>query len=587
MRTKTRALSAAIAASAALTALSACTSAGGNSGAKGKTGSAPAAIKAGQSAVRIGTEAESRGPAPALADAKTGGTITVQDTADYDHLDPQKVYVSQGYDVLNMVDRQLTGYTVVNGQRVLVGDLATDTGEPTEQGKTWTFHLKPGAKWQDGQPVTAQQVQYGIERSFQKGFENGPVYWQEWLTGTTTITDAQKKYSGPAAGDLPAIGTPDASTIVFHFAQAQSDVPFAAALGTASPVRKDQDTGADYDLKPYSCGPYQVDEHTRNVSMKLVRNPHWDAATDPIRYQLADVYAFSFGKQLVNIDQQMLSTAGDGPTTMSLGNAIAPSLNDTVNNRPDHDAIAYRPQGVYGYWFALNTSRLTDVNLRKALLYAFPKQQLRQLQGGAFAGQYATTVTTPDLLGYTDYDTFHVPAAGDPDTAKTYLAKSTQKIDTLVYAYRNGDGAGQQQVQALTSAYAKIGIKIVAKPLDASIYYDLIGAKDAPYDMFLTGWGSDWPSPSTVLPNVFDARQGTWYDSSRYDSSGDSAEFDRIAALPDASAKATAYTALEQKIMADVPVIPYLYSQGYQIHGTSLRLPSAATGNPLNGAHLS
>ncbi|NEA54249.1 ABC transporter substrate-binding protein [Streptomyces sp. SID13666] len=583
MRTMSRALCAAIAASTSLAVLSACSSAGGNTGTQ--HGKAPA-IKAGQSAVRMGTEAESHGPAPVISGAGRGGTVTVLDTADYDHLDPQKVYVSQGYDVLNMVDRQLTGYTVINGQRVLVGDLATNTGQASDQGRTWTFHLKSGATWQDGQAVTAQQVRYGIERSFQKGFENGPVYWQEWLTGTSTITDAQKKYAGPATGDMPAIVTPDASTIVFHFPKPQSDVPFAAALGTASPVRKDKDTGSAYDLSPYSCGPYQIAAHTQNVSMKLVPNLHWKADTDPIRYQYADAYEFGFGKELVNIDQQMLSTAGNGPTTMSLSNAIAPSLNDTVNNRADRGSIAYQPQGIFGYWFAINTARITDVNLRTALLYAFPKEQLRQLQGGAFAGQYGTTVTTPDLLGYRDYDTFHAPARGDVATAQKYLARSAQKLSTLVYAYRSGDGAGQQQVQVLASAYAKIGIHVVAKPLDATTYYDTIGAKGAPYDMFLTGWGADWPSPSTVLPNVFDARQGPWYDSSRFDSSADTAEFDRIAALSDASAKAAAYIALEKKIMAGVPVIPYLYSQGYQIHGVNLRLPRAANGNPLNGAHV-
>ncbi|MEV6161936.1 ABC transporter substrate-binding protein [Streptomyces sp. NPDC052052] len=584
MRTR-HPLIAAAAGLAAAAMLTGCTSAGGNDGnaSTKPSGSTEHTVDT----VRIGTAEENQGPAPAIKGAKQGGTITVYETSDYAHLDPQKIYSSAYQDVYNLVGRQLTGYANIDGQKVLVGDLATDTGKVSDGGKTWTFTLRDGLKWEDGKAITSADVKYGIERSFGKGFEVGLPYFQQWLTGAESFTDAQKQYSGPKDGDLDAIETPDDKTIVLHFPKAQTDVAYAAAWGTTAPVREDKDTGTKYDQKPFSSGPYRITEHKQNSSMTMVRNTHWDPKSDPIRYQNAETYAFKFGQQPVNINQRLLSSSGEDAHAMSTLTGVSTELIDTLNARADKDKISYRQDTGYTYWYVLNNRHITDVNLRKALLYAFPKQQVRQQEGGSYAGDLATTISSPTLAGFQKYDVFKADERGDVAKAKEYLAKSKQKLDKITLAYSNTSPSKQRQAEAIASAYKKIGITVVTKPVDGSNYYSATATEDTPYDMWWTGWATDWPTPSTLIDTVFNSGSPAYANQAGYNSKTTDAELKRIAALTDTDEKSKAYFALEQKIMADAPVIPYVYAISTFIHGKGLVLPNAGTPmSVLNGAYI-
>ncbi|MFI1258390.1 ABC transporter substrate-binding protein [Streptomyces netropsis] len=214
-------------------------SAGAGKGAEGAKGGATAAKSGQRLTAALGTAADSRGPAPAVSGARSGGTVKVANLNDYSHLDPQKIYAGEGYSTSLLWGRQLTQYQVVDGRPKLVGDLATDTGKSSDGGRTWTYRLKDGVAWEDGKPITSAHIKYGIERTFAPGFELGPTYWPEWLTDSEDRSAAVKKYGGPKDGDLKAIETPDDKTIVFRFPKPQSDVPYMAAQSSSSPVRED------------------------------------------------------------------------------------------------------------------------------------------------------------------------------------------------------------------------------------------------------------------------------------------------------------------------------------------------------------
>ena len=65
--------------------------------------------------------------------------------------------------------RTLTAYQPeVNlaAQRKLRGDLATTPGVASDGGRTWTFTLREGIRWQDGSAITCADVRYGVARSF-------------------------------------------------------------------------------------------------------------------------------------------------------------------------------------------------------------------------------------------------------------------------------------------------------------------------------------------------------------------------------------------------------------------------------------
>jgi len=126
-----------------------------------------------------------------------GGILRVGSINYIDSFNPFHFIESQSYNAFIMLYPQLVQYDFVNGKYVIAGDLA-DSWETSADGKDWTFHLKSGTKWSDGQPLTAEDV--------------------AWTANTTA-----KYASGPTAVMAPALAhlktaeAPDPTTVVLHY----------------------------------------------------------------------------------------------------------------------------------------------------------------------------------------------------------------------------------------------------------------------------------------------------------------------------------------------------------------------------------
>ena len=121
-------------------------------------------------------------PSSQGAGAQKGGTLTFLTSAEkLQHLDPTRAYTGEDLAFINgYLGRTLTAYTLSpdsESATKLVGDLATDTGTPSNGGKDWAFTLRDGVKWQDGTDVTCADVKYGVSRTFaQTVITDGPTY---------------------------------------------------------------------------------------------------------------------------------------------------------------------------------------------------------------------------------------------------------------------------------------------------------------------------------------------------------------------------------------------------------------------------
>jgi peptide/nickel transport system substrate-binding protein len=528
----------------------------------------PAAKAVAKQSVALGTAAESKGPDPAVPGAKSGGTVTVLQHSDFSHLDPARVWSSSNQTADLLLTRQLTSYQQVGDTTKLVGDLATDTGSSPD-GKTWTYTLKDGLKYEDGSTITAQDVKYGIERTFQKELPSGPQYLQMWLTGKD---DYSSVYPGPWGGqDLPSIETPDARTIVFHLASVHADFPFALAMQAYSPVPKAKDSKAAFDQHPFSSGPYKIDSHDIDKGMVLSRNTYWDPNTDPVRHAYPDQWKFEFGGQEVDINQRLMAANGADRTAMTFKVQIGSDLAGQVNADPNLKARLVNQVTPFSEFFNINTRRITDVKVRQALLTAFPRQQVRQLFGGPIYGDYTNTILSPVTNGYQAYDLYGAPNNGDPDKAKALLAQSSNQHPTIVFAYSD-DPTWQQAAVAVSQALGKAGFDVVTKPISSKNYYDETQKVDNQFDVYWGGWGPDWPSASSVIPPLFDGRQISdgGGNNSLFDDSGVNSEIDRIQGLTDLSQQDAAWAALDKKIMQSVPVIPWVDVRQVSLYGPGL-----------------
>jgi peptide/nickel transport system substrate-binding protein len=551
-------------------ALTACSSGSSSKTAKDNAGNASKQ----QASIPLGTATDSTGPATPVAGAKPGGTLNVLQRDSYAHLDPAQIYVSDEGSLATLYSRQLTTYKVVNGKTTLVGDLATDSGKVSDGGKTWTFTLKDGVKFQDGKQITSADVRQSIERMYAPFITDGPAYIQQWLSGTGT---AYRKAlpDGPYKGKhLPdsVLSTPDSKTIVFHFLQAEPDTPFALGMAGYGIIEASKDTQQKYDVAPVASGPYKIQSFKADKSLVLVKNPEWDPKTDSARHQYVDTFNITFGHQYSDSTQQLLSDSD--PTAVSFNNTVDPTLTSKVLG----DAAAMK-RSVAGYQpyvgqYNINVDRITDKKVREALALAIPAKTILALNGGSTAGEVANSLISPTVSGYdATYDPLNrkTNPNGDPAAAKKLLTDAGKVGQKIVYAYSNTE-IGQKVSVAVDDALTKAGFTVARKELDSATYYTLVSKKNNPYDFFATAWGADWPSASTVVPPLYDGRaiQDGSSNYSHINVASINSGIDAANKITDPAKAAAAWAKLAKDVQDTYAVVPTFYYKSLQLYGSKV-----------------
>ncbi|MFC5008695.1 ABC transporter substrate-binding protein, partial [Dactylosporangium cerinum] len=243
---------------------------------------------------------------------KKGGTLKLVNHSDADSWDPVRAYYAwvwnfqKGYYVRTLLTN--ASKPGEDGLK-LEPDLAEKLPEITDGGKTYTFKIKAGVKFEDGSPITSKDIKYGIERVFaQDILSGGPTY-------IVDVLDQGQKYPGPYKDSDPnglglkSVETPDDTTIIFKLKEPLSDFNYLLAMPGAGPVQKAKDTGDKYGDKPVSTGPYKFQSFDPGKKAVLVRNENWDPKTDTIRKALPDQIDLTIGTAVEEIDNQLL--AGD------------------------------------------------------------------------------------------------------------------------------------------------------------------------------------------------------------------------------------------------------------------------------------
>ncbi|MGW4422287.1 ABC transporter substrate-binding protein [Streptosporangium sp. NPDC004631] len=557
----------------ALALTSAC--AEGNQGApatgNGSSGSAAPVEAYKPATITVGTADDSKGPAIPPEGVVKGGTVTMIDRNDFSHLDPAQIYVNTESNFNLLIARSLTGYKrVAKGDYKLVGDLATDTGTPSDGGKTWTFTLKDGVKWQDGTPITSEDVKWSMERTFAPFVTQGPTYVQQWLTEV----DHKKAYKGPYGGKrLDAIETPDDKTIVYKFTSPHADANYALAMGGYGIVPKAKDTKEKYDKEPVSSGPYVIKSHVVDKTIDLERNPNWDPATDPIRGAYPDKWHLEFGLEPLQVTDRLLADTGPDQSAFTFYSSTPPERLQQVLGDASLASRRMNSPSPYGNYYYFNLDRMKDVKVRQAINHAWPSKQIQQVVGGPAAAALPTTILNENTtVGYESYDLFGKETKPDGDVAKAkeLLAQSSTPTPTVVYAY-NQTPVQERVTVVIKSALEKAGIKVVAKPLDRKTYYDSIGTVKNEFDIYWGGWGADWPSGSTVLPVIFGPVADGAPNYSHLKDPALTAEMDKITAMTDIQAANAAWMALDKKIQETItPLVVAENRIATMLHGSKV-----------------
>lgn len=525
---------------------------------------------------------------------KASGTIYVLSANErWDQIDPQRVYTPEDLAFFgSTIYRSLESYAYSPDPRAgttLTPDLATDLGSHNAADTQWSFTLRDGVTWQDGSPVTCQDVKYGVSRTFATNVINqGPAYAIAYLDIPFESDAKTSQYKGPYSGVGQALFdkavTCDGKTITFNLNQPVPDFNFTVTLGFF-PVPKAADVGERYGQPghlPVSSGPYEVESYStgKGGRFMLLRNPQWDPSSDPVRKAYPDVWEVDFGLDPRVIDRRLMAGAGKDASAIGY-EPILPEDRDAIFTDPDHPKPPFAGRAVNGFdpyagYLWVNVQRVPDANIRRAMWVALDRAGLRNIMGGAFGGVYADGIIKPTvgldyaptglLDGSLDWlEGRTIPETGDPTFARQLISLATSKTLTLSFLLGGDSPAEFKAATIVKTSLEQAGFTVnLMGPED--YYSPAFDPKNNDFGM--GGWGADWPNASTVIPPLF-ASSGRWNLSQLHDAAIDT-KIDAARQDPDQARQATMWQALNKEVVENMYVLPTLFMFNQSLAGSKV-----------------
>ena len=251
-------------------------------------------------------------------------------------------------------------------------------------------------KFEDGSPVTSQDVKYAVERTFDRTvLPNGPSYFASLLAGNAATYPGPFKDKAKNVMALTAIDTPDPTTVVFHLKQPFADFNYVVAFPQTAPVPPDKDKGTNYQLHPLSTGPYMFQSYQLNKQYTLVPNPQWNPSWDPQVKQLASKIIVNLNVNANDIDNRLL--AGDIQVDQA-GTGVQSAARAKILSNPSLKANSDNPVTGFMWFWYINTkvAPLTNIHCRMAIEYAANKTELQTAYGGPYRRRHRLDGDTAD-----------------------------------------------------------------------------------------------------------------------------------------------------------------------------------------------
>jgi oligopeptide transport system substrate-binding protein len=424
---------------------------------------------------------------------------------------------------------------------------AASSFDVSPDGKTYTFHLRAGAKWSDGQPVTAKDFVYSFKRILD------PATAADYATFLTDsgIVGAADFNAGKGSADAVGVRAKDDSTLEIQLDAAIGYFPNIVALWVVAPLRQDviQKAGDGWAQDPSTYignGPFKMSEWVHQDHITLVPNPNY-VGTKPTLQKVT----------------LLMVSSGEADYAAYRNNerdwTLVPDADvNAVRNDPQLSKEAHEYTELTTFWLVMNNANKPTDNplVRKAFAKAIDRQaMIRDVASGV--GKPATSMIPPGMPGYqpdlgTDIN-FDAAAAKDLLKQAGYADPSTFPQLHFKFTTTTANQSRAEFIQAQLKQ--NLGVNIVLDSMESKAYQAAYKAKD--YDLAWTGWTADYPDPQNYMSGLF----GCNASNNKYNYCNK--EFDAAATKGDTgidlNARLQAYAQAQQILVTDLPVAPLYY----------------------------
>ena len=436
------------------------------------------------------------------------------------------------------------GLMTIDSNLDVVPDLAEDWSV-SDDGRVYTFRLRPDATFHDGKLVTAEDVRWSLERATNPLTEAPNV--DQYLGD---ILGVDEKLAGDAL-DISGVRVIDARTIEITIDQAKAF--FLAKLTYPTSFVLDRENieanPKNWFRTPNGTGPFRMTEYKVGETLVLSRNEGYHLGPP----KLAEVeLILSGGVSMLMYENDEIDVAGVGLADLDRLLDPTHSLNDELMRAAPSFSVQY---------IGLNVDEppLDDRKVRQALNLAIDKREIATIVLGDLVVP-ATGILPPGFPGFNESVTGY---GFDPVRARQLLKESKYGDDldnlppiTITTPGSFGANVSLDMEVVLQMWEKNLGVTTEFQQTEFATFLKDLNKRR--FQMFDIGWIADYPDPENFLDILFysdSSNNHTNYNNPEVDSLLEQARIET-----DQTLRFSLYSEAEQMILDDAPWIPLWYS---------------------------
>ena len=509
------------------------------------------------------------------------GILVINNAAEPSSLDPQEITGLLESRIAYSLFEGLVNYDPVD-LHAIPG--VAESWTMSDDGRVWTFKLRPNARWSNGDPVQASDFIFSYKRIL------SPSFGAEYASMLHGVRGA-KEFNTGTLKDFSAVGfkAPDAHTLVVelnhpipyflqlicHHSWLPIHPPTILKYGTIDQMHTPWTRpGALVGNGAFTLQSWEV---ARQIVVK--KNPqYWDAANIHLNgvefHAITDLFAeeraFRGGELHITgtvPPYKVVQLLGQKSPTLRIDPYLSVSfirINTNVKNNPDVQRA------------------LADTRVRRALGMVIDRQKIAEkvLRAGESPARHLTPPGTGGFIAEARW-------SEDVAIAQRLLAeagypggKGFPKIEYLL----NASEGSQLAAQAYQEMWRKtLGIEVELRSLDWKVYLSALHKGD--YQLARSAWSGDYNDPNTFLEMFIsgnELNQTNWSDP----------EFDRLIAAAAAEIKPNVRLQLfekaEQRLIEGAPIIPIVFNKNKFLIRPEVQgwYPNLLDQHPLNRIKL-